>query len=606
MMAYRSTPATQSTDFSPFFLLYGREMRLPIDTLLQPKDHLNQDCKIHLGRILQNLEVCRKLAGENIKAAQDKYKYQHDKRSQLPSFQPAQRVWLYCTKVPPGKAPKLHRKWVGPYYITMIGPNHTFRLRNAQTNLEVKSLVNAARLKPYYDPNDRPTNPPDNLPDPDAELDPEEIVLPDMPPENQSQQADNNPAQPGQSSNDPAQPRHSKQTKQKRQVPHKQGPQSNKSKQTKAPAEPNLDQKSPTSQSQPQTMGSKPTSPHTQASKTKSGKAPMEPKLDQRNKHVHPKQHVSKPAVPNAQAKTNKSSKPKQTKSNEGYNNKQQNTTQPHANNTPSATVEKPNARNQPASSKTNKQQTQSQDNSNKTPACQDCLNNSCKAFSETDIKSILSSNRSNGAMYYRLKFHDNSTNWFFPCKVPSHLIREFHTKRTMSGKKRKKPLKQNQHKFFTESQPNVNVIGKKETSEESSTEPVLVGVKIVDGRSYYLVKSGKYKQWQSITTAHKFASGIIHKIQAETEDYLYRMTVEHAKNSNKPVEKFPKLDGLTTKHIHEMELREDGHWYCLVNYMKPEIAPTWENLNGLPQGTTDNFRGFLTWEYDKYVDDRF
>ena len=27
MMAYRSTPANQSSDFSPFFLLYGREMR---------------------------------------------------------------------------------------------------------------------------------------------------------------------------------------------------------------------------------------------------------------------------------------------------------------------------------------------------------------------------------------------------------------------------------------------------------------------------------------------------------------------------------------------------------------------------------------------------
>ena len=158
-------------------------MRLPIDTVLQPKDHLSQVYKIHLGRILQNLEVCRMLAGENIKSAQDKYKYQHDKRSQLPGFLPAQRVWLYCTKVHQGKALKLHRKWVGPYYINTIGPHHTFRLRHALTNKEAKSLVNAAWLKPYHDPNDRSTKPHENLWDSDAELNPEEIDLPNEEPQ---------------------------------------------------------------------------------------------------------------------------------------------------------------------------------------------------------------------------------------------------------------------------------------------------------------------------------------------------------------------------------------------------------------------------------------
>ena len=175
MMAYRSTPCTQSTQFSPFFMLYGREMRLPIDTVLQPKDHLPQDARVYLSRILQNLEVCRKLAGENIKAAQDKYKHYYDKRTKVPDYHPAQRVWLYCTKVPIGKAPKLHRKWVGPYYITMLGPNHTYRLRNAKTNKEVRSLVNAMRLKPYYDPADRPTNPPEQLVGNEEELNPEEL-----------------------------------------------------------------------------------------------------------------------------------------------------------------------------------------------------------------------------------------------------------------------------------------------------------------------------------------------------------------------------------------------------------------------------------------------
>ena len=50
-----------------------------------------------------------------------------------------------------------------------------YRLLNCTTNVEVRSLVNAMRLKPYYDPEDRPTNPPDQLLESQEELDPEEL-----------------------------------------------------------------------------------------------------------------------------------------------------------------------------------------------------------------------------------------------------------------------------------------------------------------------------------------------------------------------------------------------------------------------------------------------
>ena len=641
MMAYRSTPATQSSDFSPFFLLYGREMRLPIDTVLQPKDHLAQDYKIHLGRVLQNLEVCRKLAGDNIKAAQDKYKYQHDKRSKLPSYQPAQRVWLYCTKVPPGKAPKLHRKWVGPYYITMLGPHHTYKLRNVHTNLEVKSLVNAARLKPYYDPDDRPTNPPDDLPDHEAELDPEEIIIPDEP---QNQEAlENGPPRAGPDSkqgtkptksNGPQRPQQNKdQTETKKQVPQKQGPKSgtnnpkvNKPQQTKMPTEQQIKQNKPVHHKQgpiPKTNKSKVDKPQI--------KLPEKQHMDQRslmNKPNFPKQVDKKPA--RKQSNKNNTEGQREPDSNQPqWRNlvkqisKQQiknkpktldvskniNKTQQRSSSVTSKQQAKPSCNNKPAkqteSSAHRPQSAETSDKANRSsmPCCKDCLNKTCKQFSEKDIKTILASNRSNGALYYKVKFQDNSSNWYFPCKIPSHLIREFHTKRTMSGKKRKKPLKEKQHKFFTEAEPKISMATKEIIQE--FPEPQIVALKIINGRSYYLVKNGNDKpQWQSICMAHVLVSDMLYRIMTEREDLLCRLKIQAAQQSiNPPPPVRVPIFGAYYKDIHELELREDGNWYCLISFTKPEVPPKWVYLNGLPLETLDMFIELLSAEYETYVE---
>lgn len=42
MMAIRMSPLTQSSDMSPFHIIFGKEMNLPFDTSLIPKDGMNQ------------------------------------------------------------------------------------------------------------------------------------------------------------------------------------------------------------------------------------------------------------------------------------------------------------------------------------------------------------------------------------------------------------------------------------------------------------------------------------------------------------------------------------------------------------------------------------
>ena len=236
-------------------------------------------------------------------------------------------------------------------------------------------------------------------------------------------------------------------------------------------------------------------------------------------------------------------------------------------------------------------------------PSCIDCKAGNCKPINEQDIKAIVTSQRSNGALYYKLKWQDNSTDWYFPCKIPGHLIREYHVHRTMSGKKRKKPLHDKQHKFFTETEPQVNVAAKQNGSE-INVNPVLTAVKILNGRSYYLVKNGNgIPQWQPICMAHDLASDMITRIFREREDLLYRLKVQAAQESNQPPKPNQSVHCPTVRYVHEMELREDGHLYCLLSFTKAEIPSQWQNLNDMPQGISEHYIKFLSKEYETYVD---
>ena len=190
MMAYRMGISTQSTKYSPYFLVFGREMAIPFDTAITPKNNFSATARSHLKNVLENLDESRKIATENVLKAQEKYKKQYDKTSKDSNLEAGDQVWLFCIKTPKGASRKLWRKWIGPYYITQKGPNHTFKLRKCSDNVEVKSLIHANRLKRYFDPKDRPTNPPIGMENRELALNPEE--MPDELEENDANEVENN------------------------------------------------------------------------------------------------------------------------------------------------------------------------------------------------------------------------------------------------------------------------------------------------------------------------------------------------------------------------------------------------------------------------------
>lgn len=158
LFGYRVSPH-DTTGESPFYLLYGREPRLPVDVSLLPPCNKSNSISEHRARIVQTLEEAHAIARDNIQRAQQNMKEIHDRSAQEPKFMVGDRVWVYTPKTKKGLSRKLMHHWHGPFRIVeKCSPVH-FKLRTCDNRL-VSVTVHTNRMKPYYDPDSRPQNAP--------------------------------------------------------------------------------------------------------------------------------------------------------------------------------------------------------------------------------------------------------------------------------------------------------------------------------------------------------------------------------------------------------------------------------------------------------------
>ena len=164
LFAYRVSP-NATTKESPFYLLYGREPRLPIDvSLLASPDHLSSSVSELRSRVIENLENAKRIVDSNTQLAQQRMKCQYNKTSSPVTYDIGSRVWVYTPKSRKGLSKKLAHNYHGPYrVVAKLSPVH-FRLRTLD-NKPVSVPAHANRMKPYYDPSVRPISIPSNIDD---------------------------------------------------------------------------------------------------------------------------------------------------------------------------------------------------------------------------------------------------------------------------------------------------------------------------------------------------------------------------------------------------------------------------------------------------------
>ena len=149
LMSLRSKPCTESTGFSPYQLLFGKEMEIPIDTALVPKTSLPQSTQDYLSNLISRLKKVKNQAKEKQLEQQAKSKNRYDLKAKIPKFKVGDSVLLKREKFDTGMSSKLSQKWLGPYEIIELGPSFTYKIRHIETNKVHKSLVNAVRMKSF-------------------------------------------------------------------------------------------------------------------------------------------------------------------------------------------------------------------------------------------------------------------------------------------------------------------------------------------------------------------------------------------------------------------------------------------------------------------------
>ncbi|GFV00628.1 transposon Tf2-11 polyprotein [Trichonephila clavipes] len=148
-----NTAKQETTGFTPFYLLHGREAETTLDTMLPfcPNDFDDNN----ITKIAARAEESRQLARVHTLRAQDKDRRRYDSKHQMVSYAPGDLVWVYTPVRKVGLSEKLLRRYFGPYQVLRRLSAVTYEVQDfdpASRKRKLREVVHVLRMKPYHDP----------------------------------------------------------------------------------------------------------------------------------------------------------------------------------------------------------------------------------------------------------------------------------------------------------------------------------------------------------------------------------------------------------------------------------------------------------------------
>ena len=151
------TSVQESTKFTPFFLMYGREARFPLEVEKSATSSDSRDIA-DIDRVVSRLTTVKETsfprAEENILASQKRQKELHKRRRNVyqEKFKVGNLVLHMNMKQKLRKGAKLEDKWRGPYRVLDVTQYGCCKLVCVKTGVVLKAKVNQRQLKIFRNP----------------------------------------------------------------------------------------------------------------------------------------------------------------------------------------------------------------------------------------------------------------------------------------------------------------------------------------------------------------------------------------------------------------------------------------------------------------------
>ena len=145
----RNTPFSSTMHGTPFFLMFGRQARLPIDIIFGiPHVGRSTTTEEFAHSTRENLQIAFELARRNLSERIGKQKANNSKLPPIPEFTPGQKVLVYKPHhSTDGPNPKLIQPWRRPYIICSKLLPVVYRIRHPDDTKQVS--VHLAHIKSY-------------------------------------------------------------------------------------------------------------------------------------------------------------------------------------------------------------------------------------------------------------------------------------------------------------------------------------------------------------------------------------------------------------------------------------------------------------------------